>query len=349
MHSGIAKGVKKHLPKVSIGMPVCNGENYIREAIDSILAQTFEEFELVISDNASTDRTGEICLEYAARDPRIKYVRNPVNIGAAKNYNATFDLSSGEYFKWAAHDDILDRNFLVACVKSLDKDPSVVVCFPEIVKIDDCGRQVGTYQEDNRIRVDSRKPHERFRDLIDLRHWTISVFGLIRSEVLRKTPLIGSYVGSDRCLMAELCLFGPFHRIPEKLFFRRDHAGSSVEKFKLIQKRWGWFDPDKAGKIPFPHWRYVREYIISVRKSPLDLSEKIYCYLYTGRWFIKWRDRLWKDLTIAVRIAIERREMGHKMFEGIHEIRMAAKGLLQRSSLGRSVIEARRHLLRRLR
>ncbi len=330
-------------------MPVYNGENYIREAIDSILAQTFRDFELIISDNASTDSTGEICLEYAARDQRIKYVRNPVNIGAARNYNVTFDLSSGEYFKWAAHDDILDRNFLTACVGVLDKDPAVVVSFPEIMKIDENGRRAGTYDQDNRIRVASRKPHERFSDLIDLRHWTISVFGLIRSEVLRKTPLIGSYVGSDRCLMAELCLFGPFHRIPEHLFFRRDHPGSSVEKFKLIQKRWGWFDPDKAGKIPFPHWRYIREYFSSIRKAPLNHTERFHCYLSLWRWVIIWRGRLWQDLRVAMMIAIDRREIGHKLLERIHETRMAAAGLVKKSSLGRSMIEARRQFLRRLR
>jgi len=116
-------------PKVSIGLPVYNGENYLRNALESILDQTFRDFEVIISDNASTDRTGEICREYAAKDPRIRYCRNDRNLGAAGNFNRAFELSSGEYFKWAAHDDVIERDFLSSCVSVLDEDPSVVACF----------------------------------------------------------------------------------------------------------------------------------------------------------------------------------------------------------------------------
>lgn len=338
--------MNRQMPKVSIGMPVYNGENYIREAIDSILAQTFEDFELIISDNASTDRTGEICLDYAARDPRIRYFQNNVNIGAAKNYNVTFNLSSGQYFKWAAHDDVLDRSFLSACVDVLDKDPSVVVCFSEIVKIDEHGKQVGTYDKDNRILTDSERAHVRFRDLIDTRHWCISVFGVMRSEVLRRTPLIGSYVGSDRCLMVDLGLMGRFYRIPEHLFFRRDHPGSSTEKIKIHQERLEWFDPAKAGKIPFPYWRCAREFLISVWKSPVTRSERYRCYLYIVPWVIKMRQKLWMELRIAARMALERRETGYKMLKGISEMKMTVKELLQRSRVGQSILKSRRQILR---
>ena len=113
-------------PKVSLGLPVYNGENFIAQAIESILAQTFTDFELIITDNGSTDRTPKICEAYAARDRRVAYSRNPENLGAAPNFNRAFALSSGRYFKWVAHDDLIAPEFLARCVKVLDNDPSVV-------------------------------------------------------------------------------------------------------------------------------------------------------------------------------------------------------------------------------
>ena len=115
-------------PKVSIGLPVYNGEPFLSETIDAILAQTFKDFELIICDNASTDDTERICRRYAARDKRISYYRQHHNIGAAGNFNRVFNLSSGEYFKWAAHDDLIAPEYLARCVEILERDRSVVLC-----------------------------------------------------------------------------------------------------------------------------------------------------------------------------------------------------------------------------
>ena len=100
-----------HIPKVSIGLPVFNGERYIRCAIDSILKQTFDDFELIISDNASEDRTAAICKGYEERDKRIHCHRFETNEGAARNYTAVFEMARGEYFKWAAYDASACRGF----------------------------------------------------------------------------------------------------------------------------------------------------------------------------------------------------------------------------------------------
>src|SRR3569833_191665 len=115
-------------PKVSIGLPVYNGENIFRETLDSILDQTFEDFELIISDNASTDHTEAICQSYVDRDKRVRYLRNPENIGASGNYTRVFEAASGENFKWAAHDDVCATTFLAECVNVLDRDPAIVLC-----------------------------------------------------------------------------------------------------------------------------------------------------------------------------------------------------------------------------
>lgn len=126
-------------PCVSIGLPVYNGENHLKEAIESLLAQSFQDFELIISDNASTDKTSEICQVYAQQDSRIRYVRNPQNLRASRNFNQCFEIAWGKYFQWVAHDDILHPDFLAKTVPVMDQDPSVVLCFSNAKVIDPHG------------------------------------------------------------------------------------------------------------------------------------------------------------------------------------------------------------------
>ena len=129
-------------PRVSVGLPVCNGENYLDAAVRSILSQDYEDFELVISDNASTDRTQEICLDFARQDPRVKYSRLAANCGAVSNFQRVFRLSTGDYFKWAAHDDVCTPDFLERCVAVLERDPAVVLCCGQTQLINDDGSPV---------------------------------------------------------------------------------------------------------------------------------------------------------------------------------------------------------------
>ena len=130
-------------PHVSVGMPVYNGERYIAQAIESILSQTFPDFELIICDNASTDATEGMCLEYAAEDPRVRYYRNDRNRGAAWNHNRVVELARGEYFRWQCHDDYCDATLLERCLAVLHGDPSVVLCYPQFVRVDEQGRRLG--------------------------------------------------------------------------------------------------------------------------------------------------------------------------------------------------------------
>src|SRR3982751_1385660 len=133
-------------PRVSIGMPVRNGQRYIRQAIDSLLNQTFSDLELIVCDNASNDATESICRDYAARDSRVRYFRNPQNIGPAENHNKCFALSRGEYFKWHAHDDMCASTQLERCVEALDNDPSIVIAYPKTLIVDDAGNPVDEYE-----------------------------------------------------------------------------------------------------------------------------------------------------------------------------------------------------------
>lgn len=210
-------------PRVSIGIPVFNGENYICAAIDSILAQTFEEFEVIICDNASEDRTEAICREYANKDKRIRYFRNSQNIGAANNHNRTFELSSGEYFKWCSHDDLLGSTFLEKCVAALDDNSNAIAAQPIVGCIDSNGTLLGVCDTERLERAASARPSDRFDALGKDPRPCYEVYALVRRKTLSKTGLIASYPWSDITLIAELSLIGPFVLVPEILIFNRDH------------------------------------------------------------------------------------------------------------------------------
>jgi glycosyltransferase involved in cell wall biosynthesis len=288
------------IPRVSIGLPVYNGENYLEQALDCLLAQTFGDFELIISDNASPDKTEEICRVYTARDQRIRYYRNGTNLGAAWNYNHVFELSHGEYFKWAAHDDRCAPEFLKRCIEILDRDPSVVLCYPKAKIIDEQGRVQRNY--DIKLNTDSSKPHVRFHEVICVRHGCYQVFGLIRASALKRTPLIRTFYASDRNLLAELSLIGRFYEIPEYLFFRRNHSQTSTRAFS-IREVVRWYDPAATGKMRFPHWRNGLEYILSVKRVRVRPYDRFLCYLSVGSWFVRRRSWLVDDLEqVAMRI-----------------------------------------------
>ncbi|MDH3692420.1 MAG: glycosyltransferase, partial [Gammaproteobacteria bacterium] len=146
-------------PRVSIALPVYEGEALVGRAIETTLAQSFEDFELIISDNASTDGTEDICRSYAAQDQRVSYHRNQTNIGASRNFNRAFELCSGHYFKWQAHDDEVAPNFLERCVEVLDEDASVVSAFSRMSVIDEQGAIIRENVPLRPPKVNSTKPH----------------------------------------------------------------------------------------------------------------------------------------------------------------------------------------------
>lgn len=274
--------------KVSLGMPVFNGERYIEEALDSILGQRFDDFELLISDNASTDRTEEICRDYAAKDTRIKYVRNRVNYGVAFNFNNLFRLSSGQYFKWAASDDVCGEDFLRRCVAVLDADPSVVLAYTKTTGIDDQGAPVAldhmVSDANSPESTNSPDPVVRFRRLLRNPAWVAGpFFGLMRSDVLERTPLHGNFHGGDHVLLAELALHGSFDEVQEDLFFLRMHAakGSAII---TLPERIAFMDVhplDQRGaylwRLARGHVRRVLGYVEAISRSPISGRQKVLC------------------------------------------------------------------------
>jgi glycosyltransferase involved in cell wall biosynthesis len=269
-------------PRVSVGLPVHNGEDYLEQTLDSLLGQTFGDFELIISDNASTDRTEQICRKYAAKDKRIRYLRNETNIGAAENFNRLFLLSRGEYFKWAAADDVCLPEFLARCVAALDRESGAVLAFTTVIQIDEYGKHLGTVPPVQEAA--SADPHVRFRRLMRYDHLCEQVFGLIRSSVLRQTNLIEKYTDSDRVLLSHLALFGHFALIPEPLFLNRLHPKSSTRAYPDGRSRMMWFDPSFEGRKVFPFWTEFNGFCRAINQSPLSKGNKARCYLAMITW-----------------------------------------------------------------
>jgi len=261
------------IPDVSIGLPVFNGSDFVADAIRSILNQTYADFELIISDNASTDDTSEVCRYFQQVDSRVRYVRQPQNLGAAKNYDTTFMLSNGRFFKWAAHDDVIEPTFLEHCVEMLDTHPEAVLACSKIGRIDGEGRVLGV--DDYHLRLEAQRPSVRFRDLVCRTYSPFQVFGVMRSEVLARTKLHGNWIGSDRNLLAELALIGPFAIVEEVLFWRRMHSGSYSDSDLSPRERAEWLDPAAApGDVAI---RLLDEYRDSVLRVQLDGEETRAC------------------------------------------------------------------------
>jgi len=270
------------MPRVSIGVPVYNGEQFLAQTLDSLLGQTFRDIEIVISDNASTDGTAAICKAYAAKDSRIEYIRQQRNLGASANYNVVVHRSAGEFFKWAAHDDLCEPVFIERCVELLDAHPDAVLAYPKSVLISDSDELIEPVKEDMNLPWD--RASKRLRHFL----WNTSlchpVFGVIRAEALAHTGLIGAFHSSDVIVLMQLLLQGKFIEHPEPLFLRRMHAGTSLWN-KSDDEVTAWYDTS-APKKKTPTLRYSMLFgkaLRSVLAAPIPLWEKPICLLSVAR------------------------------------------------------------------
>jgi glycosyltransferase involved in cell wall biosynthesis len=287
-------GVGISTPLVSIALPVHNGERFLAEALQSLLGQTFKDFELIIGDNGSTDGTVEICQDAVAADPRVRYLRSPTNHGAAWNYNRLFGQARGKYFKWAAHDDVYDRLWLERCVDALDADPGVVLAYTRTIEIDATGAELENYRPLRYAR--SGRPSRRAHEVLSKRSRCFEAFGLARREALEGTGLIGAYTSSDRTLILELALRGQFCEVPEYLFLHRQHQGRSVRVFPDARQRLAWFEPVTTSRRIFPTWRLLREYGRAIGRAPIPTPERLRSAACLLPWMVHNRTALRHDL-----------------------------------------------------
>ncbi len=278
--------------KIVIGLPVYNGENFLAAAIDSILAQSYADFELVISDNASTDNTEEICRAYAQRDRRVRYVRQPTNVGSANNHNLLVRMSDSEYFKWAAHDDVLAPGFLAACIDVLDHDSSVVLASPATVLINedgtplpysaerggmiDCSGVCWPVMPEKNDELMADDPTVRFEAVLLKMYMCVEIFGVMRRSALSRTSLEGPFCGSDKVLLAEMSLFGRFWLGQDTLFFRRCHAqqftASTSGSYRAT-----WFSGRRRDSVPVHQVKLLLAYFRSLYIAQLTTQQRYDC------------------------------------------------------------------------
>lgn len=258
-------------PALTIGLPVYNGARYLEQAVGSILGQSFGDFELIISDNASTDETEAIGRALAARDPRVTYRRNARNVGLSGNFNLLVPLARGRLFKWATSDDVLRPGYLERCVAVLDADPSVVLSYPRTEFVDADGAHLDL--TDPGWHLVSDDPSDRLRYALLAGHFVNAALGVIRTDALRRTRLLPRYAGGDFRLMTELSLLGKFVEVPETLYERRIHTGSTggnVGNVSWLRRYWSGVRPGMRG----PFWRLCRDRAGIVVRARIPLSRK---------------------------------------------------------------------------
>jgi glycosyltransferase involved in cell wall biosynthesis len=281
-------------PLVTIGLPVYNSEKYLSQSIESLLGQTYEDFVLIISDNASTDGTAEICKSYAAQDSRIRYYRNAENIGNPRNFNRVFELTETPYLKWSTSDDWCAPTFVEKALKIMEDDPEIILCYPKTWVVDADGENEKPYEDNLHLVQDD--PSERFRALfprIGLAHQHL---GLIRTSLARKTHLLRTHVASDINFLGEMALYGKIYELPERLFYRRMHPKSGSWKRKDASHQARFYHASKAGPERFKHWRSHYANFASVLSSPLSPAQKFSLVRWLIWRFMAGRRRLMQDV-----------------------------------------------------
>ncbi|MFI4860385.1 MAG: glycosyltransferase family 2 protein [Phycisphaerales bacterium JB063] len=300
---------KRHNPTLSIGLPVYNGENYLEQAVRCLLAQTFADFELIICDNASTDRTQAICEAFAKEDGRVRYIRHPSNLGLIRNFNRAFEVSRGVYFKWMSHDDLIDEDFARRCVRELQLDADMVVCCTSTSVIDADGfileapEGVGHRLHDplgvTRLRdlpgpergLDHDKPHIRHHGVLLKSTRCYEEFGVIRSSALRKTPLREYYPGSEKVFLTELSLIGKIKVLPEPLMFMRVHDARLSSQAGSSERQALYLAPSekKRSHVLPPQVRCAWGYWRAVCRQPLTFGERVRCTANVARFLFQVR------------------------------------------------------------
>jgi glycosyltransferase involved in cell wall biosynthesis len=283
-------------PRISIGMPTFNAAATIRSTVESLLAQTLGDFELIISDNASTDQTEEVVRSLVASDPRIRYVRQKENIGANLNYTFVARAAQGKYFKWCASSDWCAPTFLERCAEGLDKHDDAVLVAPRTRLFQNDISRFEEYAWD--IEILNQRPSARLRQLIENLALNNAINGLIRTTALFTTRLIEPYIRADVVLMGHLALLGKFRLVSEPLFYRRMEASTAT----AMQDREGirrHHYPEPTVRTLFQGSKRQLGWVRAVLAAPIPLAERMRCLGYVAKRFYWERDALLDDVRVA--------------------------------------------------
>jgi hypothetical protein len=270
-------------PLVTIGMPTRNGARFIARSIESLLAQDYPNWQLVISDNASTDETEAIARSYAGRDDRIRYERSDENRGAPANFNRALAFAEGRYFIWAADHDLWDPTLISRCVAALEARPDAVLAYPGSLLIDENDAVIS--EMDDQIELDMPAALARYKRLI----WRLTVanmiYGVARRDALLATPGFTAVHGMDHAVLAALVLQGPAVRIGGHLYLRRRNRPTETQ---AENRRRALADIDESTAVALaaqPTGRLYRPlrdlHVRVVRRSGLSALEKLDAVLAT--------------------------------------------------------------------
>lgn len=300
-------GESKKLPfkRVYTGMPVYNGETHVEQSIRCNLAQTFDDFGLIITDNNSTDRTEEICQDLAASDERIVFIKNRKNLGAAKNYSACFWPADCDYFRWSNADDLIEPELIERAVDVLDGHDDVVLTYGKTRLIDGESREMKLYDDNLHLMMEDAA--DRFVAAQEQIGLSNVLYGLMRRDELSKTALFGSFVASDFNLILELSLYGKFYEMKETMFARRIHEEASSFDRDDQERQHSFWDPGKR-KLFLQSWRSQQEYFKAVRRAPISKQQRrrLYKVISKNIWWIK--GELTKELAHYVRYGLLQRK-----------------------------------------
>lgn len=258
-------------PTVTVGIPVYNSEKFLGDTLRSVLSQSLADIEVVISDNASSDASAQICQEFAALDRRIRYFQQSDNIGVPRNYNFVLSLARGRFFKWCSSNDICQPRFLEACVQVLEQRDDAVLAYPRTRLFDS---QTNTCEDyDDNLDLQMEDVVERYVICSERLRLNNVMNGVIRTDLLRRTTLHWDYPSSDLEMSKELTLYGKFVEVPETLFYRRSEAAAM---FGIGTKaRFGQYYPDARFGSRSSNWRRLHQQGVGMLRAPLRLFDRL--------------------------------------------------------------------------
>jgi glycosyltransferase involved in cell wall biosynthesis len=264
---------------LTICVPVYNGERFLAQCLDSLLSQTYRNFVLLISDNASTDRTQEICERYASADSRVRYHRNRVNVGMYGNYNLMLRLVRTPYVKPASADDFWAPTMLADAMEQMQNDPSLVLCHPKAVLVDEGGRETHRYERPLHLMDDD--PALRFRRVLTELGLVNQLMGIIRMDAVRSMLPFMNYPPADAVFLAEISLYGKIMELPKFQYFRRFHEECSSWDRRSESHQVRTVSSGATCQIHLATWKYHWGLVRRVLHSPLGFGTKIelLCYL----------------------------------------------------------------------
>lgn len=259
---------------ISVGMPVYNEEKFIRQALDSLISQTFQNIEIIICDNASTDKTPDIIQEYIEKNNNIKYYKETTNKGSLYNFVKAFELSNSKYFMWASGHDIWSANLIEKIINQLELNPGASIGYGTTVWIDENNSEA--QRQSGWIDTRGMHPVERFFSTI----WgnVHPILGIMRSKDLKSTRFINT-AGTDLIILADMALKGDFLHVAESTCYRRElnirANESQQDRIKRYQHKNFKLSSGVFNKL-LPLLRLPIELTIIIIKSKLSIIEKSY-------------------------------------------------------------------------